>query len=269
MPSLNVAGIQFAPSSNWSLNLTTSEQAIRRAAARDAKLIVLPESSLYTREPGDQTLYAQPLDGPFVQALSTLSEELSITIVAGMSEPATDSRVYNTTVVLADGALQHHYRKLHLYDAFSYRESDEFVAGDELPPIFEVSGLHCGLMTCYDLRFPELARLLAERGADVIIVPTAWFAGPLKEWHWQVLCAARAIENGVYLVAIDSCSTRRIGMSRVVDPYGVAIAQLGAQPGELYATLESECLVQARTQMPMLSQRRFRIDPQVRTFEDG
>lgn len=268
MTTLSIAGIQFAAGSNWQLNLDYCTRAIRRAAANGAKLIVLPESSLHTRERADEALYAQALDGPFVQALVALSAELNITLIAGINEPSEETRMYNTVVIIESGVVQHRYRKLHLYDAFSYRESDAFIAGHALPPIFTVDGWRCGVMTCYDVRFPELARLLAERGVDVIVLPTAWFAGALKEWHWQVLCAARALENGVYLLAVDSCSERRIGMSRVVDPFGVAVAQLGAHAGELYATLDTKCLAQARAQMPMLQQRRFKVDPQVRALAE-
>ncbi|MBV7435620.1 carbon-nitrogen hydrolase family protein [Cardiobacteriaceae bacterium TAE3-ERU3] len=260
---LKVAGIQFAASSNWQLNLDYCSAAIRRVAAQGASLIVLPECALHTREPGETTLYAQPLDGEFVSALCALSAELGVCIVAGITEPSDEERIYNTAVVIQNGALSCTYRKLHLYDAFAFKESDSFIPGDNAPVTFTHQGLTFGVMTCYDLRFPELARLLAEQGADAIILPTSWFAGDLKEWHWQVLCAARALENGVYVLGVDACGTKRIGLSRLVDPYGVTTAQVGSTPADLIGTIDPDMIAQARHSMPLLSQRRFKIDPTV------
>lgn len=260
---VTVAGIQFAVSNQWQDNLAYCKQAIRRVAAQGASLITLPECALHTRAAGETTPYAQPLDGEFISALSGLSAELQVSIVVGTTEPGDGKRVYNTAVVLQHGRLAARYRKLHLYDAFSVKESDTYIPGDNPPLTFAHQGLTCGVMTCYDLRFPELARLLAEQGADVILLPTSWFAGALKEWHWQVLCAARALENGVYLLGVDACSAGRIGLSRLVDPYGVTTGQLGSTPGEFIATIDPDVLAQARRTMPMLRQRRFRIDPNV------
>lgn len=260
---LKVAGIQFAASSNWMLNLDYCSAAIRRVAAQSASMVVLPECALHTRDPGETECYAQPLDGAFVSALCELSAELDVCIVAGITEPSDEERVYNTTVIIQNGALSCTYRKLHLYDAFSFKESDSFIPGDNAPVTFTHQGLTFGVMTCYDLRFPELARLLAEQGADAIILPTSWFAGDLKEWHWQVLCAARALENGVYVLGVDACGTKRIGLSRLVNPYGITTAQVGSTPEDLIGTIDPRIIAQARHAMPLLSQRRFKIDPTV------
>ena len=183
---------------------------------------------------------------------------------------ATDSRVSNVFVVIRDGALIATYRKLHLYDAFAARESDTVSPGTELPPIVEIDGWHVGVMTCYDVRFPEVARSLAVRGADVIIVSAAWVCGRLKERHWKLMTAARALENTCYVLACSEVSARNIGCSRVIDPLGEVIAQAGdgqgeagGQAGMLIARLHREVLESARRTLPVLENRRF-ADPQLR-----
>nr|WP_259297688.1 nitrilase-related carbon-nitrogen hydrolase [Bifidobacterium bifidum] len=162
------------------------------------------------------------------------------------------------------------YRKLHLYDAFAARESDTVRPGTELPPIVEIDGWHVGVMTCYDVRFPEVARSLAVRGADVIIVSAAWARGRLKERHWKMMTAARALENTCYVLACSEVSARNIGCSRVIDPLGEVIAQAGdgqgkagGQAGMLIARLHREVLESARRTLTVLENRRF-ADPQLR-----
>ena len=106
-------------------------------------------------------------------------------------------RPYNTLVVVDRDGLRASYRKIHLYDSFGYKESDRLLAGPVEPVLVDVGGFRVGLMTCYDLRFPELARELVSRGAELLVVPSAWVAGPAKVDHWRTLATARAIENTV------------------------------------------------------------------------
>ncbi len=256
---LHLTGAQIMGSMDWQANLAKALRVIEQAAEAGAQVVVLPENTLYCRAHASDPLYGQALDGPFVQALQKISAQKQILVIAGMGEPAEDGRIHNTLVALAEGERVAQYRKLHLYDAFAVKESDEFVPGVAPPPVFSWRGFSFGLMTCYDIRFPEQARYLAERGADVLVVPTAWFAGAQKEWHWKIMCAARALENGVYLAGIDLCGNARIGCSQIVDPMGVAIAQLGGNEGLLSATLEKRVLQQACEAMPLLAQRRFAI----------
>ena len=136
-----------------------------------------------------------------------------------MFETSADpARPYNT--LLVRGAADAAYRKIHLYDSFGYRESDALSPGDLTPVLVDVAGFRVGLMTCYDLRFPELARLLVDRGAEVLVVPSAWVAGPRKVEHWRTLVRARAIENTVFVVAAAQPGPRYSGHSMVVDPLG-------------------------------------------------
>jgi predicted amidohydrolase len=149
------------------------------------------------------------------------------------------------------------YKKLHLYDAFSAMESANVMPGAEIPPLVEIDGLKVGLMTCYDVRFPELARRLALDGADVLVLPSAWVKGPLKEAHWEVLVTARALENTCYVVAVGECGERNIGSSLVVDPLGVAVARAAEAPVLVFVELDPARIAHARKVLPVLKNRRF------------
>lgn len=209
--------------------------------------------------------------GPFVDGLRRISAQRHIVLMGTVhvapeqgTERDADSRVSNTFLVICDGEIIAEYRKLHLYDAFAARESDVVLPGDALPPIVDIDGWKIGVMTCYDVRFPETARSLAVRGADAIVVSAAWVRGPLKEQHWKLLTAARALENTCYVLACSEVSSRNIGCCRIIDPMGEVVAEAGDEGAELIATgLSRECLASARQIMPVLQNRRF-ADPQLR-----
>ena len=260
---LRVAAAQFAASEEWQDNLSTAEPLIRQADDDGIDLLVLPEGVLarFIDERERIRERAQPIDGPFVSGLATATRGLRVTVVAGIHERSPSSKPFNTLVVLRDGQVLTTYRKLHLYDAFTTRESDNVTAADVLPDLFYIRGFAVGLMTCFDVRFPEMARLLAVRGADVLVLPAAWVRGPLKEHHWRTLVTARALENTVYLVASAECGPRNIGQSVIVDPLGVPIAQAGEEPAVITATISAERLATARKQLPVLANRRFDVHP--------
>lgn len=160
-------------------------------------------------------------------------------------------------LALRDGEIIAQYRKLHLYDAFSVQESENVLPGEAIPPLLTIAGLNVGLMTCYDIRFPELARRLVLDGADVLVLPSAWIKGPLKEAHWELLVRARALENTTYLVAVGECGVKNIGNSMVVDPLGVVVVQAPETPALVYADIQPERLAHARQVLPVLANRRF------------
>nr|WP_242680258.1 carbon-nitrogen hydrolase family protein [Nocardioides sp. IC4_145] len=221
-------------------------------------LVVLPEA--FARDFGeagsDVSGYAEPVDGPFATELERVAAARGTTAVAGMFEAGPDAaRPYNTLVVR--GGAHAAYRKVHLYDSFGYRESDRLTAGDPEPLVVEVAGTRVGLMTCYDLRFPELARLLVDRGAEVLAVPAAWVAGERKVDHWRTLARARAIENTVFVVACGQPGPRYSGHSLVVDPLGDVLAEAGDDAAVLTAELRPEVLEQARRTNPSLANRRL------------
>ena len=230
----------------------------------EADLTVLPEA--FARDfgsPGeDISAYAEPLDGPFAKAVADLAGSTG-TVVAGMFETAPDpERPYNTLVVR--GRAEAAYRKIHLYDSFGYRESDRLTAGPWEPTVVEVNGFGVGLMTCYDLRFPELARALLDAGADVLVVPAAWVPGrdeaehARKVDHWRTLVRARAIENTAYVVAVGQAAPRYTGHSLVSDPHGALLVDAGPEPGVHTAVLTRAALAHARSTNPSLANRRRR-----------
>ncbi len=261
-----VAVAQFAPGADTDDNLERMSQLAHEAVGRGARLVVFPEYSSYFTPTQDASWaeHAQALDGPFVRSLAGLTAELGIHLVAGIVERIPgETRVANTLVAVDPaGELVAHYRKMHLYDAFGQRESDWIVPGAvEDPRTFPLAGFTVGLQTCYDLRFPEVTRQLVDAGADLVLVPSEWVRGPLKEAHWRTLATARAIENTVYLAAADHTPPIGVGNSLVLDPMGVALAGLGGEPGVAVAWITPTRLAEVRRINPALQLRRFGVVP--------
>ncbi len=222
----------------------------------DTELVVLPEA--FARDfgkPGsDVTAYAEPLDGPFVSALTRAAGDR--TVVAGMFE-RTDGLPFNTLVVVDRDGVRAAYRKIHLYDSFGYRESDALSPGGlDQKVVVKVGGTRVGLLTCYDLRFPEAARRYAA-DVDLLVVPAAWVAGPRKVHHWRTLLTARAIENICYVAGAAQPGPRYSGISLVVDPRGDVLAEAGTEPDTLTVTVDAARVDEARSENPSLANRRF------------
>lgn len=257
---MKVALGQFAVQPDWHENLGICFDLIKRAAGKEADLLVLPEGIL-AQDMADPDLIpktAQPLDGAFITRLAAETLKYPTLTIAGcLPIPDGKDRFYNTLLVIKNGQIIAQYRKLHLYDAFSHQESRSITAGDSLPPLVEIAGFKVGLMICYDLRFPELARRLVLEGADALILPAAWVKGSGKEAHWDILVKARALENTCYMIAVGECGQRNIGNSMVVDPLGVAIARAGEEPALIMAELFHKRIAHARDILPVLHNRRF------------
>jgi predicted amidohydrolase len=262
-----IAVAQFAPGQDKAANLEQLRDLATTAASRGAKLVVFPEySSYFTADLGEHSVAAaETLGGPFVAGLEAIAKVLDIHIVAGMLELSNedDDRFFNTLVALdPHGALVAKYRKVHLYDAFGHRESDWVVPGPiEEPEIFELGDLRVGLQTCYDIRFPEVTRRLVDAGADVVVLPSEWVRGPLKEQHWRTLVTARAIENTVFFAAADHAAPIGAGNSMVVDPMGVELATIGDEAGVAVAWISSARIESVRQVNPALAARRFGVHP--------
>ncbi len=259
-----------------------NRDALRRAvesAVADAggpgtcDLVVVPEAAqadFGTGEPPPAAV-AEPVDGPFASLLADLAGWSRATVVGGLFESATPGEdeasagsgaPFNTLLaVRPDGSHAATYRKVHLYDAFGYRESDVLSPGAAQACTFDVSGWTVGLMTCYDLRFPEQARAQVDAGADLLVVPAAWVRGPSKEHHWSTLLAARAIENTVYVAGVAKAGGRYCGLTRLVDPMGQVVAGLGEEDGSVPARLERARLDQVRATNPSLANRRWTVAP--------
>lgn len=265
---LSVAAAQFAVSNDWQANVDQILSLIERAEKAGTDLLVLPEGVLvrFMGEKERIRTAAQPLDGPFVTAIRAATVGLRITVVFGIHETSRTPRPYNTLVTVQGGEIVHLYRKMHLYDAFAVRESDNILAADVVPPLLDVNGFRIGFMTCYDVRFPEFARLLAVQGADAIVLPAAWAKGPSKEFHWSTLVSARALDNTVYVIASGEAGQTCIGRSMIVDPHGIPLVQALAGPEMITATITQSRLAEARHSLPVLENRRFDVDPVPRTL---
>jgi deaminated glutathione amidase len=252
--SLQVALVQQAsglvPEENRAL--------LDRLAPTGADLVVFPEA--FARDFGaagsDVAPFAEATDGPFATEVARVAEDRSATVVAGMFERSRDpARPFNTLV--ARGRAEAEYRKIHLYDSFGYRESDALTGGPLKPVVVDVDGWKVGLMTCYDLRFPELARALVDAGAELLVVPAAWVAGERKVDHWRTLVRARAIENTVYVAAAAQAAPRYCGHSLVVDPLGDVLVEAGDGPEVVGAEITKARLDESRRVNPSLANRRL------------
>lgn len=267
---LGIAVAQFAPTADRTANLQAIAGLVATTAERGARVVLLPEYSSFFVDPFDASLaaHAEPVDGPFTAALRELAAAHDLVVVAGLLErageaaPGGHARVRNTVVAVGPDGVRAVYRKLHLYDAFGQRESDWVEPGALVAPeTFEVDGVRFALMTCYDLRFPEVARTLADTGAHVVLVAAEWVRGPLKEHHWNTLLAARAIENTVYVVAADHPGPIGVGLSQVVDPQGVVTAQVGSGEGIAVTSVERATVDRVRETNPSLRMRRYAVVP--------
>lgn len=262
-----IAVAQFAPGGDEQANLDEIRRLAGVAASRGARLVVFPEyASYFTPGMGsDWVDHAQRLDGPFVQALAAIASELGIHLVAGMVEQVDGDgdRVANTLVAVDPaGEVVAPYRKIHLYDAFGMRESDRIVAGSvSQVPTFAFDGFTVGLQTCYDVRFPEVTRRLVDAGADLVLLPSEWVRGPLKEHHWRTLVTARAIENTVFVAAADHAPPVGAGNSMVVDPMGVELVTIGEATDVALAWISPDRIAEVRRINPALGLRRFRVEP--------
>lgn len=261
MTALNVAVVQLASS----LDPAENREAlgiVEKICAHEPKpdLVVFPEVMMrdFGKPGSDISEYAEDLDGPFVTRLTELAAAHDVTLVAGMFERSGDpSRPYNTLAVVDGTGLRASYRKIHLYDSFGYKESERLLAGEVEPVVVEVGGFTVGLMTCYDLRFPELARALVDRGAEVIVVPAAWVAGAHKVDHWRTLLKARAIENTVYVAAAGQPGPRYTGHSMVVSPRGEAAEAVDGDGVVIVGHVDRALLDEVRAENPSLANRRF------------
>ncbi len=261
-----VAVAQFGPVADRDANLAAMRGLALHAVEQGAGLVVFPEySSYFTPQLGpDWIAAAEPLDGPFVEGLGDLASETGAIIVAGLIELGTRAdRFRNTIVAVAPGgALLSVSRKLHLYDAFGATESEWAEPGAIEPPqLFDAVGLRVGIQTCYDLRFPEVTRRLVDAGAELVLVPSEWVAGPGKVHAWTTLVTARAIENTVYVAAADHIPPIGVGHSMVVDARGELLASIESATDAVVAPVSRAHLDEVRRINPALQLRRFRVVP--------
>lgn len=244
-------------------NLKTAECYVRQAADARAALIVFPEYFMYPCHKNSELYvgHAQSIDGPFVSAMKELAAKYGIWILFGMNEAAPllkAKKCFNTLVLLDNrGILRGTYQKTHLFDAFDWRESDHTAAGNALfTPVSTPFG-RLGLGTCYDLRFPELARSAALRGAEIFIYPSAWVQGHMKAVQWKTLLAARAVENGMTVIGCSQYAEDIfIGQSFACDPFGRVLAKGDETSHMILVPVNPDDSVKARHLVPALEHMR-------------
>lgn len=259
---MKIALGQLASGSDIAANLAAIDRFAAAAARDGAALVAFPEYATYEKKTVDATFpaVAEPLDGPVCRQIAATAARHHIALVAGVVEASPEpGKAYNTLAAFGpDGALLASYRKIHLFDAQGFDESRFIAPGPSLEPVvFECGGIRFGLLTCYDLRFPELARALADAGAQVLLVPSSWVPGTHKTEQWLALNAARAIENSVYVAGVCQAPPVSVGRSVLVDPMGVTEADLGLEAGVRTVEVLPETIARVREQFPMFRQRRL------------
>jgi predicted amidohydrolase len=255
---MRIAVAQFSAGMDKAANLQRITTLVADAAGAGARLVVFPEAAMcdFGESTDDLRAMAEPLDGPFVTALGRLASRHRLAVVAGMFETAPgEQRVLNTAVLVDGDRVVSAYRKQYLYDALGEVESDRLLPGNEPSEVLEIDGFRVAMIICYDMRFPRLVASVADRGAEILLVPSAWVAGPMKEEHWTVLTHARAIENTMYVAAAGQGAPAYTARSVIVDPFGVTLASLGEVPGVASADVSHERLLAVRTKLPVLAQR--------------
>jgi deaminated glutathione amidase len=276
---MKVAAVQLNSTADTAANLAAADRLTRAAAADGARLIVLPEK--WTSIGSDEQLRAaaETLDGPAISWARAVARELGVDLVAGsiaerleggggrdsLLQSNGEEKLANTCVhVDQRGEVRAVYRKVHMFDVEidgrAYRESDVERAGEEIVLSETSDGVELGLSICYDLRFPELFRILAVRGARVIALPSA-FTLPTTRDHWETLIRARAIENQTFVIAANQVGRhpggqRSGGRSMIVDPWGVVLAQAADREGHIVAELDLDSQREIRARLPSLANRR-------------
>ncbi|WP_026422188.1 carbon-nitrogen hydrolase family protein [Actinokineospora inagensis] len=259
---MRVALCQISSSPDPAANLDQVRTHVRHAAAQGARIVLFPEATManFAVPLGP---VAEPLDGPWAQAVREIADDAGVVVVAGMFTPSADGRVVNTLLVTGQG---HHlgYDKIHLFDAFGFQESRTVAPGSDVVT-FDLDGTTFGLATCYDIRFPELFRALADKGATAVLLGASWGAGPGKREQWELLVRARALDSTSWVLAAGQAdpgpstgtAPLGIGYSTVANPKGEVVAQLADTPEVLVVDIDETTVDETRQVIPVLANRRL------------
>lgn len=227
-----------------------------------ASLVVFPEFSNLLAPPGMpmERLYDESeYDGsPFLEEVGRLAKNRGVHVALGVYERSDDPpRVHSSVYVIGpDGHTRAKYRKSHLFEALGYRESEQLKPGDGPPAMVDVDGFRLGIIVCYEMRFPELARYAALSGADALVVPSAWYKGYNKEEQWMTLVRARALENTMYVLTSNQIGNSFAGVTVAADPMGIIVARATEEEGVVEVALSRDRIRRVREALPVLAQRR-------------
>ena len=257
--------VQMKSSEEKEHNLAYSVKLINEAAKRKARLICFPEFQM-AYSPAEQkteSLHrtAEKISGNFVSTLSNSARQNKINVIATMYEIINTNeksqKVFDTGIIINElGKVQSIYRKVHLYDALGFKESKKLLAGSIIEKPSKTSVGNLGLQICYDMRFPEISRILTVNGANILVSPSAWVAGFMKKVHWEVMVRARAIENGVYVLAPNQVGNIYCGHSMAIDPFGATVLDMKNRQGIEYVDIDTAKIDTTRRTLPLLMNRR-------------
>ena len=259
---MKVGVVQFKASTNKETNLKKIINYISKAAQNKATLVAFPEFMMFytnsSQTPKQLANLAEKINGNFVNTIAKTAKQYRIQVIGSFYEKSNKkNRVYDTSFVIdKTGKVISTYRKIHLYDALGFRESDKMTSGSKITKPVKTSIGKVGMMICYDLRFPEMSRSLASSGSEVLVAPSAWVKGDMKEEHWITINKTRAIENGCYVIAPDQVGNIYCGRSVVVDPYGKILLDMKKKQGIGYVNIELKKIKQIRKVLPLLKNRR-------------
>jgi predicted amidohydrolase len=257
--------VQMKSSVNKEQNLAYSLELINEAAKDKARLICFPEFQMAYSPPEQkpEALHkiAEKINGNFVSKLSYSAKQNKIDVIATIYEfintNKQNHKVFDTAIIINNlGKLKSVYRKVHLYDALGFKESKKLAAGSIIEKPTRTSVGNLGLLICYDMRFPEISRILTVNGASILASPSAWVDGFMKREHWEIMVKARAIENGVYVIAPNQVGNIYCGHSMVIDPFGSTLADMGSREGVEIIDIDSSRIDRIRRTLPLLMNRR-------------
>lgn len=259
--TITIGLVQLEAVNNKYKNIEKVKKLLKSNKNIEADIIVLPEYLMTPIEglrPYDLYEIAEDINGAFVNELIVIAKEYSTNIVATFFEK-TDKppRVYNTVVFIrSNGEAEIVYRKTHLFDAYGYKESDYIMPGLEPSRIVYVNKIRIAFSVCFDIRFPELYRVYSLNGAEIIVSPSAWYKGPLKEETLRFLAQARAHENTVYVIIANQTGKYFTGRSMIIDPLGTVLVDLGVNETYKEYTIDVDYIYEVRRKLPVLKLRR-------------
>jgi deaminated glutathione amidase len=243
-------------------NLKTIIRYISQAAQKNSALCAFPEFMMcYTpssQSPAQLANLAERITGEFVGAIADAAQKNSIQVVGTLYEKSPQpNRVYDTSFLInKKGKVVSKYRKIHLYDALGFKESKKLYPGSSITPPIKTSVGKIGLMICYDLRFPEMSRMLTSSGSEILVIPSAWVRGKMKEEHWITINKTRAIENGCYVISPDQVGNIYCGRSLAVDPFGKILLDMKKREGLGFVDISLDQVREVRKKLPLLQNRR-------------
>ena len=277
---MKIAVLQTIVTDNKEKNLQEAEERIRSAAEQGAELAVLPEMFCCPYSGAYFRAFSEPAGGRIWSSLAEAAVRYKIAVAAGSMPESEDGRLYNTSFVFdSDGRQIARHRKMHLFDVDFrdgqyFKESDTFTAGDEVT-LFDLGGMRFGLCICFDMRFPELTRLMTLQGAEVVVVPAAFnrTTGPM---HWETMFRQRAVDDQVYTIgcapaADENAEYVSYGNSIICSPLGRILQRAETGPEMLLAEIDPEAVREAREQLPLLPARRtdiYEVREKARTGEN-